>query len=114
MQLWLDFNIGKSIVKVRNGEFYLKPYIRLFITKATGSIEGRVTPSDAYAVVSVYNAADTAYAIPYRDGKFKVRGLSTGCLYCLCKCIKRIPGYHTFGCHGKCKRGNRIAKNRIT
>ncbi len=77
-QLWLDFNVGKSIIKVRNGEFYLKPYIRLFVTKVTGSIEGRITPKDAYAVVSVYNATDTAYAIPFWDGKFKVRGLAPG------------------------------------
>ncbi|MBL7762613.1 MAG: DUF4382 domain-containing protein [Chitinophagaceae bacterium] len=78
LQLWLDFNVGKSIIKVRNGEFYLKPFIRMFIMKATGAIEGKITPWDAYAVVSVYNAKDTAYAIPFRDGKFKVRGLAPG------------------------------------
>lgn len=78
LQLWLDFNVGKSIIKVRNGEFYLKPFIRMFIMKATGTIEGKITPWDAYAVVSVYNATDTAYAIPFRDGKFKVRGLAPG------------------------------------
>ena len=78
LQLWLDFNVGKSIIKVRNGEFYLKPFIRMFIMKATGAIEGKITPWDAYAVVSVYNATDTAYAIPFRDGKFKVRGLAPG------------------------------------
>ena len=78
LQLWLDFNVGKSIIKVRNGEFYLKPFIRMFIVKATGAIEGKITPWDAYAVVSVYNASDTAYAIPFRDGKFKVRGLAPG------------------------------------
>ena len=77
-QLWLDFNIGRSIIKVRNNEFYLRPFIRLFITKATGSIEGKITPWDAYPVVSVYNGTDSSYAIPYRDGRFKVRGLDPG------------------------------------
>ncbi|MGC4038847.1 MAG: DUF4382 domain-containing protein [Chitinophagaceae bacterium] len=77
-QLWLDFNVGRSILKIRDGEFYLKPFIRLFITKATGSVAGKVTPWDAYPVVSVYNETDTAYAIPYRDGNFKVRGLDPG------------------------------------
>ncbi|MCW3119976.1 MAG: hypothetical protein JWM28_4058 [Chitinophagaceae bacterium] len=76
-QLWLDFNVGKSIINVRNNEFYLRPFIRLFITKVTGSIDGEIKPWDAYAVVSVYNA-DTAYAIPFGDGKFKVRGLTPG------------------------------------
>ncbi|MES1218267.1 MAG: DUF4382 domain-containing protein [Bacteroidota bacterium] len=78
LQLWLDFNVGKSIIKVRNNEFYLRPYIRLFVTKATGSVEGEIKPWDAYAVVSVYNATDTAYAIPFVNGKFKVRGLTPG------------------------------------
>lgn len=77
-QLWLDFNVGRSIIKVRNGEFYLRPFIRLFVTKATGSVEGKITPRDAYAVVSVYNDVDTAYAIPFNDGQFKVRGLDPG------------------------------------
>ncbi len=66
----LTFNVGKSIIKVRNGEFYLKPFIRMFIVgKQWEAIEGRITPWDAYAVVSVYNETDTAYAIPFRDGK---------------------------------------------
>jgi hypothetical protein len=77
-RLWLDFNVGKSIIKVRNNEFYLRPFIRLFVTKATGSIKGEIKPWDAYAVVSIYNATDTAYAIPYNNGKFKVRGLAPG------------------------------------
>ena len=77
-QLWLDFNIGRSIIKVRDGEFYLRPYIRLFITKATGAIEGKVTPMDAFPVISVYNGTDTSYAIPFIDGRFKVRGLDPG------------------------------------
>jgi Domain of unknown function (DUF4382) len=78
LQLWLDFNLGKSIIKVRHNEFFLRPFIRLFITKATGSIEGEIKPLDAFPVVSVYNATDTAYAIPFVNGKFKVRGLAPG------------------------------------
>lgn len=77
-QLWLDFNIGRSIIKVRNGEFYLRPFIRMFITKATGSIAGKITPPDAYPVVSVYSGTDTSYAIPFGNGRFKVRGLDPG------------------------------------
>ncbi len=77
-ELWLDFNVGRSIIKVRNNEFYLRPFIGLLIIKAKGSIEGKITPWDAYPVVSIYNGADTSYAIPYRDGRFKVRGLDPG------------------------------------
>ena len=77
-QLWLDFNVGRSIIKVRDNEFYLRPFIRFFINKATGAVVGEIKPWDAYPVVSVYNASDTAYAIPFFDGHFKVRGLAPG------------------------------------
>lgn len=76
-RLWLDFDIARSIITVR-GKFLLLPVIRLFTVKATGSLEGQVIPKEAYPVVSVYNAQDTGYAIPWRNGEFKVRGLKEG------------------------------------
>lgn len=76
-RLWLDFNIGRSIF-VWNGQFYLRPYIHMFIVRATGSVAGIVVPGDAFPVVSVFNATDTAYAIPEDEGYFKVRGLNPG------------------------------------
>jgi len=78
VRLWLDFDIPRSIVQVRNNEFYLNPWISFFTVKTTGSLSGVVTPSDAYSVISVYNSTDTAYAIPDKHGKFKVRGLDAG------------------------------------
>lgn len=77
-QLWLDFDVNRSIIVVRNNLFYLKPVLKPFTMVRTGSIEGRVTPNEALAVISIYRGADTAYAIPNRDGKFKVRGLLPG------------------------------------
>lgn len=78
LQVWLDFDVTRSIVTVRNNEFYLRPFIRLFTVKMTGSIEGKILPRDAYSVLTVYNNQDTAYAIPGHDGEFKVRGLDPG------------------------------------
>lgn len=78
LRLWLDFDVTRSIIRVRDGMFYLKPVIVLFTVKATGSIEGRIEPREAYPVVSVYNDKDTAYAIPWWNGQFKVRGLREG------------------------------------
>ena len=78
LRLWLDFDINRSIIRVRNGLFWLKPVIHMFILKTTGSIEGRVLPDDANSVITVYNDMDTAYALPFRNGKFKVRGLEEG------------------------------------
>jgi hypothetical protein len=77
-RLWLDFDCGRSIVRMRDGAFYLAPYIRAFIIKESGAVKGEIKPGDAFPIVSVYNATDTAYAIPWRDGKFKVRGLNSG------------------------------------
>ena len=77
-RLWLDFDCGRSIVRLRDGAFYLSPVIKAFIIKESGAVKGIVKPNDAYPIISVYNATDTAYAFPWRDGQFKVRGLDSG------------------------------------
>lgn len=43
----------------------------------SGSIIGKVTPKDCYPVVTVCNEKDNAYALPNKDGYFKLRGLIT-------------------------------------
>jgi major membrane immunogen (membrane-anchored lipoprotein) len=77
-RLWLDFDVQRSIVQVRNNTFYLRPVLHWFIVNTTSAVQGEVTPRDAYAVISVYSGNDTAYALPGRDGGFKVRGLQSG------------------------------------
>ena len=77
-QLWLDFDVARSVIKVRDGKFYLLPVIRVFTVKTTGSLEGKVSPREANSIISVYNATDTGYAIPFINGAFKVRGLQEG------------------------------------
>ncbi|KAA2243045.1 DUF4382 domain-containing protein [Chitinophaga agrisoli] len=76
--LWLDFDINRSIIKVRNGQFILRPFIVVFTLKTTGSLSGQVTPAAAWPVVTVANGTDTAYALPWFNGQFKVRGLKAG------------------------------------
>jgi len=77
-QLWLDFDVARSVIKVRDGKFYLLPVIRIFTVKTTGSVEGKVFPKEAKSVITVFNATDTGYAIPYYNGQFRVRGLQEG------------------------------------
>jgi hypothetical protein len=77
-RLWLDFDIGRSIVRVWNGTFYLRPIFHWFIVKTTGGVQGKVLPRDAYPVISVYSGADTSYALPTGSGQFAVRGLASG------------------------------------
>ncbi len=74
-RLWLDFDITRSIIVDRNNQFYLRPVFHFFTVSTTGGILGRVGPRDGYPVVTVYNSTDTAYALPDREGNFKLRGL---------------------------------------
>lgn len=76
-QLWLDFDITRSIIQ-ENNKFYLRPVFHFYTINTTGSIIGKVTPKDAYPVVTVYNEKDTAYALPDKEGYFKLRGLKNG------------------------------------
>lgn len=79
LHLWLDFDIARSVIRLNNGQFYLKPVFHFYTISTTGSIEGQVIPREAMPVISVYNSTDTLYAIPwYEGGGFKVRGLSDG------------------------------------
>lgn len=76
-QLWLDFDVSRSIVEI-NGQYYLRPVLKPFCDKNSGELEGRVGPADASAIVKVFNASDTATAIPDKKGEFRIRGLSVG------------------------------------
>jgi hypothetical protein len=73
----IDFNVGRSI-DYDDGHYCLRPVIKVYSEKNSGSIAGRVLPREAHANVIVFNNTDTAYAIPEDEGEFEVRGLSAG------------------------------------
>ncbi len=75
--MWLDFNICKSI-KLVHHDYYLMPFIRVYSMSGTGSLEGKVWPNAAQPFVVVWNATDTASALPEKDGHFKIQGLAAG------------------------------------
>jgi len=77
-KLWIDFDAGRSVVKVWNGTFYLKPFIRAFVVSNMGTVQGFVLPMDAYPVITLYNSTDTLYALPRKDGFFKIWGVDEG------------------------------------
>jgi hypothetical protein len=77
-RLWLDFDLDRSIIRVWNGTFILKPVIKVFTLKMTGSLSGKVVPGAAWPVITVFNDKDTGFALPWIDGQFKVRGLKAG------------------------------------
>ena len=77
INLWLDFD-GNQSVRNHGNQFELEPRIKAFTKDQTGSIEGRVVPADARAIVMAINGTDTATAKPEREGEFKIIGLKAG------------------------------------
>jgi Domain of unknown function (DUF4382) len=75
LQLWLDFDAGRSVVRVNNNRFVLKPFLRIWVPAQTATIKGRVLPERADALVSAISNGDTLVAIPNSDGRFKIRGI---------------------------------------
>lgn len=77
VRMRIDFNVSKSI-KEKDGGYCLKPEIKAYSERNTGSIEGKLFPKEAKAMVTVFNATDTAAAFPESDGKYKIKGLKEG------------------------------------
>ena len=76
--LYLDFDVARSI-KLVNGTYWLKPYLKPFGKHSTGEIEGKVRPVQAHGMIKAYNTTDTAFARPdHHEGEFKIRGLKPG------------------------------------
>jgi hypothetical protein len=78
LQLWLDFDVQRSIVQVKKGKFVLKPVIHVWTLKQTGSLSGKVLPKNSKSVITAYSATDSLYAIPDKNGFYKIRGLKAG------------------------------------
>lgn len=74
----IDFDLASSIV-LNNGTYILRPVVRPFCNENFGEVEGIVLPLDAKAVVRIADGAGfNAVALPFKDGKFKLRGLKEG------------------------------------
>jgi len=76
-KLWFDFNLGKSIF-FYNNQYWLKPLLKPFNDNKKSRLEGRVLPQGAAGLVTVYNQADTLYALPWAEGYYQVRGITAG------------------------------------
>lgn len=81
---WIDFDASHSIQTDNSGPgnnngYRLKSHIRIFTRSNTGTIEGRVSPVAADALVMAINGTDTTMAVPDDDdGEFKIVGLNPG------------------------------------
>ncbi len=76
-KIWVDFDVARSIIEI-NGKYYLRPVLKPFCDNNFATVEGVVLPAEAGAVVSIYNATDTASAFPESNGKYMLRGLEEG------------------------------------
>ncbi len=94
---WIDFDAGNSIQVDNSGSgnnngFRLKSHIKIFTRSHSGSIEGKVLPLAADAIVKAVIGTDTATAIPDHDnGEYKIVGLNAGTYSLL------IDGQHGYG-----------------
>ncbi|MGV3762005.1 DUF4382 domain-containing protein [Parapedobacter sp.] len=77
-EFWTDLDAARSIVQTGNGDYKLKPVIRVFTQLTNGRIKGMVQPMDANPIVYAINETDTVSAIPEADGFFLLQGLSEG------------------------------------
>jgi hypothetical protein len=62
-ELLLDFDAGRSIVLTGNGQYKLKPVIRLTPIVISGTISGKISPVSAAGYVYAISGTDTAGTI---------------------------------------------------
>ena len=75
----IDFDANQSIVKTGNGQYQLKPVIRVVTQAANGSIRGIVAPVLALpAVVVAIDGGDTVSTSTDLTGNFLFQGMAAG------------------------------------
>ena len=77
-ELLLDFNVEKSIVITGNGQYKLKPTIKVTPVVISGSISGQVLPLDAQPTIWTVFGIDTITTYTDLQGHFKLMGLLQG------------------------------------
>lgn len=81
---FMDFDAARSIVQTGNGNFILKPVIRIFTEANSGAIKGTVLPVKAKAwVFAIANATDTISSTPAdtTTGAFLLKGIPASSSY---------------------------------
>ncbi|WP_231563301.1 DUF4382 domain-containing protein [Salegentibacter sp. Hel_I_6] len=74
----LDFDVDGSIVKTGNGGYILKPVIRMSAMANTGSIMGKVHPTNFQSLVKAQSASHIISAYTDESGNFVLHGVPAG------------------------------------
>ncbi len=77
-ELIIDFDASQSVVARGNGEFNLKPVIRVIEPEDNGSISGVVRPLEASPMVYAIADSDTMGTQVDENGNFRIIGLEEG------------------------------------
>lgn len=96
--IWIDFDVARSIVKRADGGYNLIPVLRSYIKALTGAIKGAVAHYGGPAAVFVIQQADTiCTALSDSSGKFKVSGLKPGTYQLLFKANVAVANIQVSG-----------------
>lgn len=77
--LLLDFDAAKSIVKTGNGEYKLKPVIKVITEGIDAGISGNIDPNNVTSMIYAVKSTDTlGGAISDSLGRFLINGLAGG------------------------------------
>lgn len=76
--LWMDFDADKSIVNQGNGDYSLKPVIRVYSEAESGAITGHIMPLGAAFYAMATTPTDTVGTPISADGSFLIGGLVSG------------------------------------
>lgn len=77
-ELMLDFDVESSIVITGNGDYQLKPTIRIIPVELSGSISGQIMPLDSEPVIMTMKGSDTISTYTDLLGFFKLMALTEG------------------------------------
>jgi hypothetical protein len=76
--IMIDINAALSFYE-SNGNYFLKPVLRIFPEAFGGSLKGYVLPVEAMPIVKIVKDKDTLFTIPEKsDGMFLFKGLKAG------------------------------------
>lgn len=76
--LLLDFDANQSITLTGNGEYQLKPVIRVIDAAVSGSIKGSISPLGIMAMITATSGDITYSSVNNSNGQFLLPGLPAG------------------------------------